>query len=98
MVKNGEKTKWADFLLWVNILLRFPPVYHVDVFNTITTNILSVAILNFIQIRHNNVPVSFFSIRIINPENIGVDTKIVILFQLQLETQDINRGLLISGF
>ena len=27
MVKTGEKTKWADFLLWVNILLRFPPVY-----------------------------------------------------------------------
>ena len=26
MVKTGEKTKWADFLLWVNILLRFPPV------------------------------------------------------------------------
>ena len=26
MVKSGEKTKWADFLLWVNILLRFPPV------------------------------------------------------------------------
>ena len=30
MVKNGEKTKWADFLLWVNILLRFPPVYKTD--------------------------------------------------------------------
>ena len=33
---------------------------HVDVFNTITKNISSVAILNFIQIRHNNVPVCFF--------------------------------------
>ena len=41
---------------------------HVDVFNTITKNISSVAILNFIQIRHNNVPVWVFSIRIINPE------------------------------
>ena len=27
MVKSGEKTKWADF--WVNIFLRFPPVYNV---------------------------------------------------------------------
>ena len=34
---------------------------HVDVFNTIAKNISSVAILNFIQIRHNNVPVCFFS-------------------------------------
>ena len=64
--------------------------YTKDVFNTITKNISSVAILNFIQIRHNNVPVWVFPIRIINPENIGVDTRIVILFQLQLETQDIN--------
>ena len=63
---------------------------HVDVFNTITMNISSVAILNFIQIRHNNVPVCFFPIRMINPENIGEDTIIVIIFQLQLETQDIN--------
>ena len=69
-----------------------------DVFNTITKNISSVAILNFIQIRHNNVPVWVFSIRIINPENIGVDTKIVILFQLQLETQDINTHFWILGW
>ena len=31
MVKNSEKTKWADFLLWVNILLRFPPVYIAEI-------------------------------------------------------------------
>ena len=69
-----------------------------DVFNTITENISSVAILNFIQIRHNNVPVWVFSIRIINPENIGVDTRIVILFRLQLETQDINTHFWILGW
>ena len=63
---------------------------HVDVFNTITKNISSVAILNFIQIRHNNVPVCFFFIRLIKAETIGVDTRIVILFKLQLEAQDIN--------
>ena len=63
---------------------------HGDVLHTITKNISFVAILNFIQIRHNNVPVWFFSIWIINPENISVDTRIVILFELQLETQDIN--------
>ena len=28
MVKSDEKSKWADFLLWVNILLRFSPVYY----------------------------------------------------------------------
>ena len=71
---------------------------HGDVFNTITKNISSVAILNFIRFRHNNVPVCFFSIRIINPENIGVDTRIVILFRLQLETQDINTYFWILGW
>ena len=39
-----------------------------------------------------------FSIRIINPENIGVDNRIVILFQLQLETQDINTHFWILGW
>ena len=29
MVKNGEKTKWADFLLWVNILLRVYKAFDV---------------------------------------------------------------------
>ena len=38
-----------------------------------------------------------FSIRIINPENIGVDTRIVILLQLQLEAQDINTPFWILG-
>ena len=68
-----------------------------DVFNTIPKNISSVATLNFIQIRHNTVPVCFFSIRIINPENIGVDTRIVILLQLQLDAQDINTHFWILG-
>ena len=40
----------------------------------------------------------FFSIRIINPESIGIDTRIVILFQLQLETQDINTHFWILGW
>ena len=71
---------------------------HVDVFNTITKNISSVAILNFIQIRHNNVPVWVFFIRIINRENMGVDTRIMILFQLQLEAQDINIHFWILGW
>ena len=39
-----------------------------------------------------------FSIRIINPENMGVDTRIVILFQLQLETMDINTHFWILGW
>ena len=40
----------------------------------------------------------FFFIRIINPENLGVDTRIVILFQLQLETQNINTHFWILGW
>ena len=39
-----------------------------------------------------------FSIRIINPENIGVDTRLVILFQLQFEAQDINTHFWILGW
>ena len=67
---------------------------HVDVFNTITKNISSVAILNFILIRHNNVPVCFcFHLNHSNTENIGI----VILFQLQLEAQDINTYFWILG-
>ena len=67
-----------------------------DVFNTITKNISSVAIFNFIKIRkYSSI---FFSIRIINPENLGLDTRIVILLQLQLEAQDINTHFLILGW
>ena len=69
---------------------------HVDVFKTTTKNISSVAILNSFQIRQCSS--MFFSIRIINPENIGVDTRIVILFQLQLEAQDINTHFWILGW
>ena len=71
---------------------------HVDVFKTIKKNISWVAILNIIQIRHNNVPECFFFIRINNTENIGVDTIVVIIFQLQLEAQDINIHIWILGW
>ena len=50
---------------------------HVDGFNTVTKNISSVAILNFIQIRQCS---SIFFHSNHYPENIGVDTRIVTLF------------------
>ena len=70
----------------------------VDVLNTITKNISSVAILNVIQIRHTDVPVWVFFIRIINTENIGVDNRIMIQFLLQLEAQDFNTNFWILGY
>ena len=40
----------------------------------------------------------FFFIRIINPENIGVDTRVVILSQLQLKAQEITTHFWILGW
>ena len=40
----------------------------------------------------------FFFIRIINTENIGVDNRIMIQFQLQLEAQDFNTNFWILGY